>query len=98
MRAGSPLQVAVPVSLVCCWAAQLPRNCRHMRVLIATRGNCHEKRISYAEQDGIITLTELQGLSGFTQQESKHHLLRLLTTIKVRARAIFETHSSPNQH
>lgn len=57
-------------------------------MLIATRGGCHEKRISYAEQDGTITLTELQGLSGGTQQaRRKHHLLRLLTTIKVRARA-----------
>lgn len=53
-------------------------------MLIATPGQCYEKRITSAEQGDFITITVQQGLSSGRQQESKHHLLRLKKTIHVR--------------
>lgn len=56
-------------------------------MLLATPATCHEKRISYAEQDGIITLTEQEGVpGGGSMQEHRNHLRRMLTTIQVRRR------------
>jgi hypothetical protein len=59
--------------------------CRHIRVLIATPDKCYEKNISSAEQGDFATITEQEGLPGGSQQERKHHLLRLQKITQVSA-------------
>jgi hypothetical protein len=52
-------------------------------VLIATADKCYVKRISSAEHGDFNTITVQQGLAGSSQEEQKHHLLRLRKTIQV---------------
>lgn len=55
-------------------------------MLIAAADKCYKKRISSAEHGDFNTITVQQGLSGGSQEERKHHLLRLQKTIQVGTR------------
>jgi len=58
--------------------------CRHMRVVMVTSSRCHERSLSCAEHEGIITITEQEGpWHGTNTKTHQHNLLRLERTIEV---------------